>query len=98
MVRYGFIFATNIRVFSQARKLNNYQFFIIVSILAYIAISLGIHAHGAEFKYNMTKRMQQETAVLPLCITNNTLGIGGLDKICNMIYGGVNTTYGDKLK
>jgi len=78
--------------------MNSYQFAVISILLFYIAIFITVHAHGAEFKYNMTKRMQQETAVLPLCITNNTLGIGGLDKICNMIYGGVNTTYGDKLK
>jgi hypothetical protein len=42
----------------------------------------------AGVSYNLTQQQKQETAILPLCYTNNTLGIEGLNKTCSEIYGG----------
>jgi hypothetical protein len=46
-----------------------------------------IRTYG-DIQYNLTDQQKQETAILPLCYTNNTLGIEGLNKTCASIYGG----------
>jgi len=70
------------------------QVIITLGVVTFIMVTIV----GDGVQYNLTAKQQQETAILPLCISNNTVGVEGVDEMCNMIYGGPNTTYGDKLK
>ena len=47
---------------------------------------------GLDFKYNLTEKQQEETRVLQICIHSDLV-----ISQCEMLYGGVNSSYGEKL-
>jgi len=51
------------------------------------------YAHGEQFHFNMTKQLNDETRLLALCIDSDI-------KIpnCEILYGGVNSSYGEALR
>ena len=60
-------------------------------------ISQIYYAHGAEFHYNLTKRMQDEGKLVEFCSVNTTIKIPELDKKCALIYGKLNSSYGESV-
>lgn len=68
-----------------------------ISLLWSLYIVLPHFLFGAEFKFNLTKRMQDETKLLDFCISNTTIKIPDVEKFCALSYGGLNTSYGESV-
>jgi hypothetical protein len=73
-------------------------FWLYILLLGGVLIGFGVRgfvdmAFGEEFHFNMTKQLNDETRLLQICIETEI-------KIpnCEILYGGVNTTYGEKIK
>jgi hypothetical protein len=62
----------------------------------FVGAYIGFHlfkVSGEEFHFNMTKQLNDETRLLQICIETEIK----IDN-CNLLYGGVNTTYGEAIK
>ena len=58
-----------------------------------IALQQSIHVHGAQFTFNMTRQLNEETRLLDLCI-NSDIKIPN----CDTMTGKVNSSYGEAIR
>jgi hypothetical protein len=55
------------------------------------------YIYGEDYKFNMTRELQDETNVLPLCYDTG-MEIEMIKDFCAERYGGLNTPYGEPIK
>ncbi|HTH22855.1 MAG TPA: hypothetical protein VL854_11610 [Nitrososphaeraceae archaeon] len=58
---------------------------------------LTLKSFGEDYKFNMTKELEDEGRTLQLCIFNTKIEIQGIPEFCSTRYGGINSPYGDKI-